>query len=87
MHKIMHNECEGLNTFYLRHFKQLDVIFSPMLLKVHSGRFDRILGVEPPLFCNTSPSVMNSPLCEGYIVCFGLIENFLPELSMFIQFH
>ena len=72
---------------YFRHFKELDVLFGPVLLKVKSGGFDRIGVIVPLLTCEARPRVTYSLLCEGYIVAFGLREDVLPKLSNFIQFH
>ena len=68
LHEIVHNKCEGSSAFDFRHIKQLDLLFGPVLLKVKSRGFDRILVVEPLLACNTCPSVTDSLLCEDYIV-------------------
>ena len=87
LHEVLHNECESLHACYLGHFKELDALFGPVLLKVKSGGFDGILVMEPLLACNTSPSVTDSLLCEDYTVPFGFAEDFLPKLSNFIQFH
>ncbi len=87
LHEVIHNECKSLSTIYFRHFKELNVLFSPVLLKVKSRGFDGIIIEAPLLTCNTRPSVTDSLLCEGYIVTFGLAEDVLPELSNFIQFH
>lgn len=69
LHKV---ECESLTTFYFRHFKELDALFGPVLLKVKSGRFDGILIVAPLLTYNASPSVTDSLVCGYYPVTFGL---------------
>ncbi len=87
LHKIIHNECERSSTFYFRHFKELDALFGPMLLKVKSGGFDGIVVMVPLLTCNTSPSVTDGLLCEGYTLTLCLAEDVLPELSNTIQFH
>ena len=86
-HKIVHNERESSSAFYLRHFKTLDVLFGPVLLKVNMGGLDGIFVVIPLLARNTSPSVTDSLLCEEYTITFRFGEDVLPELSNFIQFH
>ena len=70
-HKIVHNECESSSTFYFTHFKELNALFGPVLLKVKSGRFNGILVVTPWLTCNTSPSATDGNLAINYTVTFG----------------
>jgi hypothetical protein len=69
------------------YFKDLNFLFCPMLLKVKLGRLDGIIVVEPLLTGNTSPSITDRLLCEDDTITFGFVEDFLPELSNFIQFH
>ena len=57
-----------------------------MFLKVKSGRFNRVLVMEPLLTRNTRPSITDRLLCEGYTITLGLAEDVLPELSISINF-
>lgn len=70
LHKIVHDECESLSTIYLRHFKEPDVLFGRVLLKVKSGGFDRIIVVVPLLARNMGPRITDGLLCEGYVNTF-----------------
>ena len=87
LHKVVCNECKSLSTFYVRHFKELDALFGPVLLKVKSGGFDGIVIMMPLLSGKARPSIMDTLLCEGYIFTLCLAEDVLPKLSNFIQFH
>lgn len=57
-----------------------------MFLKVKSGRFNRVLVMEPLLTRNARPSIADRLLCKGYIIALGLAEDFLPELAISINF-
>ena len=67
--------------------QEFNVLFGTMLLKIQSGRCDRITVVPPLPTCDVSPGVTDSLLCENYTVTLGVTEDVLPELSSIIQFH